>query len=185
MLFRSVDFGETAELQSGGVALSVSGEPFMEFKGGFGFGQYFTFKGIGFEYNSTGAAVNQQLVGGFNKTLQLPTGSQEHPFVSAIVTGLEVNIPGFASLSGDFAFQYRSNEDLAIVADHVSATFAVNEHVRGGVTGARMAMLLKKEGTVALQTAGGEASLHLGAGFAQVSLREMGFSYNKIGRAHV
>ena len=46
-----------------------------------------TLRGVGFEYNSTGAAVDQQLVGGFAKTLQLPVGTEANPFVSAIATG--------------------------------------------------------------------------------------------------
>ena len=105
----------------GGVAVSVSGDPVFALKDGYSLDNNMAFQGVGFEYNSTGAAVDEQLVGDFAKTLQLPIGTQEHPFVSAIVTGLNLKLGDFATLSGDFAFQYRNNQDLAIVADKVAA----------------------------------------------------------------
>jgi hypothetical protein len=166
---------------SGGVALSVSGEPFFVLEGGFALDEYMSYKGIGFEYNSTGSAVDQQLVGDFDKTLQLPIGTQEHPFLSAIVTDLHLQVGDYAALSGDFAFQYRSNQDLAIVADKVDASFDVGPAIRGGVTGAKLALLVKSNGTFALQTTGGQSSLSLGSGFAEISAGEMGFSWNDTG----
>ncbi|MFM8573836.1 MAG: hypothetical protein ACKOAU_19730, partial [Pirellula sp.] len=165
----------------GGVALSVSGEPFLVFKSGFSVDDSFTLQGVGFEWNSTGASVDQTLVGGFEKRLQLPIGTQANPFVSAIVTGLKIKLKEFASLSGDFAFQYRNNGDIAVVADNTDATISIGQVVRGGVTNAKLALLIKNSGTFAVQTTGGAAFLNLGNGLAQVSVQEMGFSYNNTG----
>jgi hypothetical protein len=186
---------------SGGVAMSISGEPFFvlgeDFARMFGPGGELAFvkesalggavagaptlRGIGFEYNSTGSAVDQELAGGFAKTLQLPSGTESNPFVSAIVTGLKWNLGDFASLAGDFAFQYRSNGDLAIAAAKVAVGFAVGDRISGGVSGATVAMLIKKDGTYGIQTTGGAASLDLGSGFATVKVQGMGFSLNNTG----
>ncbi|NBP24543.1 MAG: hypothetical protein EBU81_08340, partial [Proteobacteria bacterium] len=186
---------------AGGVALSISGEPFFVLEDGFarmfgtngelafakdtGLGALVssipTLRGAGFEYNSTGAAVDQQLVGGFAKTLQLPVGTEAKPFVSAIATGVKWNLGDFASLAGDFAFQYRSNGDLAIAADKAAASFAVGDSIRGGVTGATVALLIKNDGKYAVQTTGGAAALSLGSGFARAGVQAMGFSYNNTG----
>ena len=145
----------------GGVAVSVSGDPVFALKDGYSLDNNMAFQGVGFEYNSTGDAVDQQLVGGFNKTLRLPTGTESHPFVSAIVTGLRIHLGNFASLSGDFAFQYRTNGDLVVVAAHADSSFAVGDNVRGGVTGATLAILVKSNGTFALQTTGEIGRAHV------------------------
>jgi hypothetical protein len=97
------------------------------------------------------------------------------------VTGLKWNLGDFASLSGDLAFQYRTNGDLAIAAASAAASFAVGDSIRGGVTGATVALLIKNNGTYALQTTGGATSLSLGKGFVEVGVQGMGFSYNNTG----
>ena len=136
---------------------------------------------VAVRYNNTGALVNQTLsvaVGG--TTISAPVNVASGT-TSVVVTGLQAQIGGFVTLSGDMGFKKDATGRLIAAGNNVSATLDVGAVVKAGVTGATVGLIVTSDNKVALQATGGTASLVLGGGFASATATSVGVSYNNTG----
>jgi hypothetical protein len=151
---------------TGGIALSASGTPVLTLPTTFA---SVGATSVGVDYNSTGAAVSQNLtVGGISQSLSLPTGSITSPYNTVTVTGFTASIADFVTLSGNFGFQ-KSGTDLLAAATNATVRLEAGSTVKAGLTGATVGLVIKADMKFALQTTGGAVSLILGSGFASAT----------------
>ena len=136
---------------------------------------------VAVRFNNTGANVNQTLsvtVGG--TTISAPINVNDGT-TSVVVTGLDAQIGGFVTLSGDMGFKKDVTGRLIAAGNNVSATLNVGSVVKAGVTGATVGLIITSTNKIALQATGGTSSLVLGSGFASATATSIGVSYNNTG----
>ncbi|MCX6847641.1 MAG: DUF4347 domain-containing protein, partial [Verrucomicrobia bacterium] len=162
---------------TGGIALSASGTPVLTLPTTFGTPSATS---IAVEYNTTGAAVSQTLTGsGVSQTLNLQTGSVASPYSTVTVTGFTASITNFVTLSGNFGFQ-KSGSDLLAAATGAAASMSVNSVVHSGLSNGTIGLLLKSDGTLAID-GNGAADINLGPSFGSASATSVTLKYNNTG----
>ena len=162
---------------TGGIALSASGTPVLTLPTAFGTPSATS---IAVEYNSTGAAVSQTLSGsGVSQTLNLQSGSVASPYSNVTVTGFTASITNFVTLSGNFGFQ-KSGSDIIAVATGAAASMSVSSVVHAGMSNATIGLLLKNDGTFAIDGSGA-ADINLGPSFGSASATSVTIKYNNTG----
>ena len=138
---------------------------------------------VAVRYNNTGADVNQTLSVTTGATTINAAVNVANGTISVVLTGLQAQIGGFVTLSGDMGFKKNAAGRLIAAGNNVSATLDVGSVVKAGVTGATVGLIVQPDGKIALQATGGTASLVLGGGFASATATSVGVSYNNTGAA--
>jgi hypothetical protein len=141
---------------------------------------------VGVAFNNTGADI-------VNRTVTVAVGdvSVSAPLnvkngqAALVVTGLQAQVAGFVSLSGDFGIQRTpgataAQDELLIVSNQAAAALTAGTLVRAGVSKATVALMIRGDQKVALQ-ATGAADLSLGNGFASASATGVGVAFNNTG----
>ncbi|MFN0077230.1 MAG: DUF4347 domain-containing protein, partial [Prosthecobacter sp.] len=136
---------------------------------------------VNVRFNNTGALVNQTLsvtTGGttINAAVNVAYGT-----TSVVVGGLNAQIGGFVTLSGDMGFKKSASGRLIAAGSNVSATLNAGAVAQVGVTGATVGLIVTPDQKIALQASSGAASINLGSGFATVTATSVGVSYNNTG----
>ena len=165
-------------LQSGGGTIfQASGTPLLNLPVSLGGISAST---ISVLYNNTATAVNTTItIGSVTATVNVTANT-----TAVSVQGFQASISNFVTLQGDFGFSKTAGGDLAVVVNGASATLtAVGLTV--GVTNATMAMLIKSDGTLALEASGvpvltlpGDITSIIG-----LSVTDLQVSYNSTGTA--
>ena len=110
-------------------------------------------------FNNTGAAVNQTLAvttGG--TTISAPINVADGT-ISVAVGGLDAQVGGFVTLSGDMGFKKNAAGRLIAAGNDVNATLDVGSVVSAGVSGATVGLIVTPDQKLALQATGGTSSL--------------------------
>jgi hypothetical protein len=139
--------------------------------------------GVGVTFNNTGAdIVNRTVtvaVGGVSVSAPLNVKNGQ---AALVVTGLQAQVAGFVSLSGDFGIQRTpgatpAQDELLIVSNQAAASLTAGTLVRAGVSKATVALMIRGDQKLALQ-ATGAVDLSLGNGFASASATAVGVAFN-------
>ncbi len=104
------------------------------------------------------------------------TGTAKRNFLALSGT-LDLSLDNFITISGGFGF-IRNGDEIRVAAESVQATMGVGTF-SVGLTGGKLALLLKADGTKALDASGG-LTLN-GGGFASVSATSVRLQYNNTG----
>ena len=125
-------------------------------------------------FNNTGAAVNQTLdvtTGG--TTISAPINVADGT-ISVVVGGLDAQVGGFVTLTGDMGFKKNAAGRLIAAGNNVNATLDVGGVVEAGVSGATVGLIVTPDQKLALQATGGTSSLTLGERLRQRDGHERG-----------
>ena len=128
------------------------------------------------KYNTTGAAIDTDVtIGLVTGELDVGIGVQ-----SVEVVGLSVELGGFVSLGGDFAFRKDGSGNIEAAANNVTASLGAGSFLVG-VNSGTLALLMKTDDTIALQASGGLT--FSGGSFAGPSATLVTVKYNTTGAA--
>ncbi|HAM71756.1 MAG TPA: hypothetical protein DCM86_08950, partial [Verrucomicrobiales bacterium] len=136
----------------------------------------FSASGLALLFNTTGAAVNASIGG----TTLAFTSAPQFNFV-AIKGTVSLTAANFITLTGSYGFERSgtgASAEIHIAAQGVGAALSVGGF-SVGLNGGTLALLLKGDGTVALDAAGGLTLS--GAGFLNATATSVRFQYNTTG----
>ena len=160
----------------GGFAIRATGTPSLTL-GDFASAQATSAEVI---YNSTGAAVSQSLsFGGLTVDLTVASGTQVSPLMVMGLAQAVFSVSGFVEISGNFGFRMNGS-DIIGGASSANVTLSTVGVVTAGVTGAKLAFVVKPNGKTAFQTSQGSVNLQLGSSLT-VTAGSVGINYNKTG----
>ncbi|NBP24343.1 MAG: hypothetical protein EBU81_07305, partial [Proteobacteria bacterium] len=141
---------------------------------------------IGVAFNNTGAdVVNRTLTVSVGATTVSAPLSVRNGQASVVINGLQAQVAGFVTLSGDFGVERvrgstPATDELLVVSNQASAGLNAGSVLRAGVRNATVALVIRGDGKLALQ-ATGAAELNLGEGFASASVESIGIAFNNTG----
>jgi hypothetical protein len=141
---------------------------------------------IGVAFNNTGADVaNRTLTVSVGATTVSAPLSVRNGQASVVINGLQAQVAGFVTLSGDFGVERvrgssPAADELLVVSNNASAGLKAGSVLRAGVRNATVALAIRGDGKLALQ-ATGAAELNLGEGFASASVESIGVAFNNTG----
>ncbi|MEN9734995.1 MAG: hypothetical protein RLZ45_2990, partial [Verrucomicrobiota bacterium] len=172
MGFRVTPTGKVVLQATGGMAEVNLGSGFVEA----------TAAGVGVVVNTTGKDVHETVrvaVGGSDVAAPLQV---EKGIAAVVVTGLRATLSNAVTITGDFGMKV-SQGGLVAASVNASALVTAGSVLRAGVTGAVLGLRVNANGTIALQSSGGQAVLDLGSGFVSVTSAEAGITFNNTGAA--
>ncbi|MFM7817142.1 MAG: beta strand repeat-containing protein, partial [Verrucomicrobiota bacterium] len=172
MAFRITPTGKVA-LQATGGAVEVYLGPSLG---------SITATGVGVRINTTGTGVNESIQVGVGSASVTAPIRVDKGVTTLVVTGLRATLSGAVTITGDFGMKL-SGTTLVAASANASAMVTAGSVLRAGVAGAVLAFRVSPNGSLALQSTGGNAVLDLGAGFVSVTAAESGITFNNTGVA--
>ncbi|MEN9733273.1 MAG: hypothetical protein RLZ45_1268, partial [Verrucomicrobiota bacterium] len=165
---------------AGKVALQVTGGT-AEVSLGSGFAAV-SATGVGVVFNTTGVDVDETVrvsLGGHDVAAPIQV---ERGVTAVVVTGFRGTLSNAVTITGDFGMRL-SRGALVAASANASALVTAGSVLRAGVTGAVLGLRVNANGSLALQSSGGQAVVDLGSGFVSVTSADAGITFNNTGAA--